>query len=33
MTPLRPAMNPLYAFPGQDVTIIGKVVGLYRALV
>jgi repressor LexA len=33
LQPANPNYEPIYAFPGQDVTIIGKVVGLYRAMV
>jgi len=32
LQPANPNYEPIYAFPGQDVTIIGKVVGLYRTL-
>jgi repressor LexA len=30
LQPANPNYEPIYAFPGQDVTIVGKVVGLYR---
>ena len=33
LQPANPNYQPIYAFPGQDVTIIGKVVGLYRSMV
>ena len=32
LQPANPNYEPIYAFPGQDVTIVGKVVGLYRAM-
>jgi len=32
LQPANPNYEPIYAGPGQDVTIVGKVVGLYRAL-
>ncbi len=30
LQPANPNYEPIYAGPGQDVTIVGKVVGLYR---
>ncbi len=32
LQPANPNYEPIYAFPGQEVTIVGKVVGLYRDL-
>ncbi len=32
LQPANPNYEPIYAFPDQEVTIVGKVVGLYRAM-